>query len=382
MIWYVYSLARSVKVKRHIEWRVFYVGKGSKRRVFDHEREAQKGHKCHKCNIIRKVLREGGEIQRYILLTTEDETEALTYEIEMIALHGRENLVNKTDGGEGTTGRLISNEERQHRSDLWADPGYRAKALAGIHSPEARAAASASIRKTMARAEYRRARSVLSQSLWDDPEWRVRQTEIIRKGNADPERRARISKAGRGRTITEQHRARISEANKGRENPNKGVPLSPEHRQRISEGRRGIRPSPESVEKTRRALTGRKLSPEVIERMRQGHIGLKRSDETRARMSESQRGRVISEEHRQKLSEAAKRQGGRRHSEEALQKIRESNRAIAENRATYRAFDPEGNTHDIVRMKPFCKEHKLDYRSVQRATGTGKIYAGWRFERI
>jgi hypothetical protein len=58
---YVYALARP-------NTKVFYVGKGTKRRVFHHENEARAGHNCHKCNVIRKVWKEGGEIQRYILL--------------------------------------------------------------------------------------------------------------------------------------------------------------------------------------------------------------------------------------------------------------------------------------------------------------------------
>jgi hypothetical protein len=307
---YVYALARPIK-KHSPHYRIFYIGKGHKRRVFAHEDQARRGYKGHRYSIIRKVWQEGDDIQRYILLTTEDEAEAFAYEIEMIALHGRENLCNLTDGGEGSTGRLISEEERSHRSELWSDPEYRAKAIAALHSTEARMAAQDAIRKTMAQPEYRQSRSVLSQALWDDPEWRARQTESIRRANADPERRAKISTAGRGRTITEQHRAKIGEANRGRENPRKGIPLSSEHRQRISEGRKGITQSPESIEKMRQTLTGRKLSPKHIESIRQGNTGKKRSDETRARMSESQRGRTISEEHRRKISETLKRRADR-----------------------------------------------------------------------
>lgn len=114
-LFYVYALARPVRIKRQLEWRVFYVGKGKGRRVFDHENEAKSGHQCHKCNIIRKVWREGGEIQRYVLLTTENEQEAFDYERELIAFHGRENLCNHTDGGEGSSNP--SDETRARMSE-------------------------------------------------------------------------------------------------------------------------------------------------------------------------------------------------------------------------------------------------------------------------
>lgn len=96
---YVYVLARP-------NGKVFYVGKGSKRRVFGHEAEARRGCKCHKCNVIRKVWKQGGEIQRYIVFTTNDEQAAFDYERETIALHGRDNLVNYTDGGDGASGAV------------------------------------------------------------------------------------------------------------------------------------------------------------------------------------------------------------------------------------------------------------------------------------
>jgi hypothetical protein len=114
MQYYVYALARPTKG----EWAVFYIGKGSKRRVFAHESEARSGHRCHKCNIIRKVWRNGGEIQRYILLTTESEQEAFDYEVAMIELHGRKNLANRTAGGEGggMFGRIVSEETRGRMS--------------------------------------------------------------------------------------------------------------------------------------------------------------------------------------------------------------------------------------------------------------------------
>lgn len=58
---YVYLLCRP-------DGRPFYVGKGSNRRVFEHEAEALRNHPIgesnpFKCNVIRKILREGGTIR-------------------------------------------------------------------------------------------------------------------------------------------------------------------------------------------------------------------------------------------------------------------------------------------------------------------------------
>src|SRR5690349_1278384 len=60
---YVYILSRP-------DGRPFYVGKGSGRRIFDHDSEARSGHQCHKCNVIRKIWQQGGQVQRHTVFTT------------------------------------------------------------------------------------------------------------------------------------------------------------------------------------------------------------------------------------------------------------------------------------------------------------------------
>lgn len=94
---YVYILCRP-------NGKPFYVGKGSGNRVYDHEREAKRGHQCHKCSVIRKIWRSGSEVVRYTVFETDDEQAAFDHERELIALYGRDSLANKSDGGEGPTG--------------------------------------------------------------------------------------------------------------------------------------------------------------------------------------------------------------------------------------------------------------------------------------
>lgn len=107
---YVYVLARPNS-------KPFYVGKGTGQRVYNHDIEARGGHECYKCRVIRKIWRNGGQVQRYIVFTTDNEQEAFDYERELIALYGRETLTNLTDGGEGMSGHKYSDESRHKMSE-------------------------------------------------------------------------------------------------------------------------------------------------------------------------------------------------------------------------------------------------------------------------
>jgi DNA-binding XRE family transcriptional regulator len=103
--YYVYTLA-------YPTGEVFYVGKGIRGRINLHEAEARKGVNSHKCNIIRKIWREGGEVIKTKVYEGLSEEEAFEYERMLIAAYGRKNLVNLTDGGEGASGHIPSDETR------------------------------------------------------------------------------------------------------------------------------------------------------------------------------------------------------------------------------------------------------------------------------
>lgn len=113
---YVYILLRP-------DATVFYVGKGQRRRTRDHENEARRGHRCHKCNTIRHIWAAGGQIEKQIIFRTDVESEALAYEQAIIAQYGRDALCNQTDGGEGTVGHTFSTE---HRAKIGAKSKGRA----------------------------------------------------------------------------------------------------------------------------------------------------------------------------------------------------------------------------------------------------------------
>jgi hypothetical protein len=202
---YVYVLCRP-------NGKPFYVGKGSKMRVFGHEREARRGCKCHKCNVIRKIWRQGGEVQRYTILTTDDEQEALDYECSLIALHGRENLTNHTDGGEGVTGYSVPLEVRTRQSishkALWRNPNHRARMM----SPDRSAKMSAMCRDRYLNPEFRAKITAAREKRWADPE----QHQRLADRNRMPEMRAALSATKKAQWADPEFRAKMVEARRRR----------------------------------------------------------------------------------------------------------------------------------------------------------------------
>lgn len=234
-MFYVYTLARPDNT-------VFYVGKGTSKRIFQHDYEARGDCKCHKCNVIRKIWKQGKQIQRYFVFTTENEDEAFTYERELIALYGRDNLCNQTDGGEGQSGRIFSLEERAKLKARWANPEYRANQVAKHKLP--------------------------------------------RGYSPSKETRKKIGDAQRGKRrkpLTVEHRARLIEANRG------------------SKRLLGFKASDATREKHRQAMLGNtrtlgmKHSEETKRKMseaRKGNtnaLGTVHSETTKQKMSEAQK---------------------------------------------------------------------------------------------
>lgn len=194
---YVYILARP-------DGRPFYIGKGAGQRIFVHAQEARRGHVCHKCNTIRKIWKQGGVIQQYIVLETDDEQEAFAYERDLIALHGRDMLCNLTDGGEGSSGVVTTEEVRAGRrvvtKALWNDPDYRARMSQAMAErwadPEARTRMTDGIK-----------------GAWAKPEVRRKQIDAMTTALADPGVRARISAASKAQMENPAARENLRAAN-------------------------------------------------------------------------------------------------------------------------------------------------------------------------
>lgn len=102
----------------------FYVGKGKEDRMYHHLFESNlKGEKNkHKSNKIKKLLKQNIKPYIEIIYKNIPETDALNLEIELIAKWGRADLykgplTNMTNGGEGSSGLIMSKEARKKISE-------------------------------------------------------------------------------------------------------------------------------------------------------------------------------------------------------------------------------------------------------------------------
>lgn len=144
------------------------------------------------------------------VLETEDEQEAFTKEIELIALYGRRNLstgtlFNLTDGGEGATGAVRTAEEKEFLRvdslDKWQRPEYRAKVIAAQKAvqstPEARAH-----------------KSVASTEAWTKPETRQKRQQGIKRGRSTAESKAKTSAQAKAQWSNPEYAAQQTANNK------------------------------------------------------------------------------------------------------------------------------------------------------------------------
>lgn len=75
--WYVYTYA-------YPDGTLFYIGKGLRSRINSHEHEAETDCPCEKCCIIRRIWASDNPVQKRIVFETLTESEALSFEAELI----------------------------------------------------------------------------------------------------------------------------------------------------------------------------------------------------------------------------------------------------------------------------------------------------------
>ena len=145
------------------------------------------------------------------------EEQAFRHEIYMIAVFGRKDLGNgilhnRTDGGEGSSGWVPSEETRRKISEASKGNTY-----------------------------------MLGKTLSEETKRKMSET---RKGKTHSEETKRkISEVKKGKTFSEEHRRNLSEAQKGKS-------LSEETRRKMSETRKGKIPSKETRRKLSEARKG------------------------------------------------------------------------------------------------------------------------------
>ena len=194
----------------------FYVGKGYGRRAHKLHRRG------HHRNICDKLRSGGLNVDVRIISSRLTETEAFALEIARIAFWRGQgcSLVNRTDGGEGASGRRLSEASRRKVGDAHAGK---------IVSSETRSKLSAA----HAGVPYAPGRASWSKGKPASSERKSKTSTALMGRPKTTEHRANISAALAGRVITPDHRAKIGAANAGRASPLKGTTLSPEHVEKL-----------------------------------------------------------------------------------------------------------------------------------------------------
>lgn len=242
-------------VYRHIRLdtgKPFYIGIGNKiNRAYD-----KRGRSDYWKRIANK---HGYEVQ--IMVDDLTYEEAKLKEKELIKLYGRDNngglLCNRTEGGDGTVGIIVSEKTR--------------KKLSEINTGKKRT----------------------KESI-------IKSANSNRGQKRNNEVRKRMSKAQKGRIISEETRKKMSESRRGRI-------ISPEIIKKIADANRGQKRSEEVRKRMSDIQRAGTLSEEGKKRLSEAQKGRKATEEARKKMSESRKGRVLSEETKRKVSEGLKK---------------------------------------------------------------------------
>jgi hypothetical protein len=205
----------------------FYIGIGSGRRLLDHEADARRTRlSSHKLSIIRKLRRFGLDVRYEIAGFFDEWGSAARIERNLIAIIGRHDLArgplaNRTDGGEGAVGLIMSASAREkcRAGRLGKKQSRAARIRIGdfhrgkVMSPESRAKMSAS-RKGLTPARSTIEASVRAhrgRPLSDDHKRKLREAKIGRVLPAS--HKDKISSRLRGRKFSETHRLALKGAN-------------------------------------------------------------------------------------------------------------------------------------------------------------------------
>jgi len=302
-IFYVYYLRRPDK--EDPLWpgagQPFYVGKGSNGRMGDHRYEAlflksKPGPKSLKTNIIHKLWRQGLDFTEEIMFESLTEQEAHEIEIEAISVYGRKNngtgcLANLTNGGDGVSGLIHSDETRKELSrkskEVWNDPEYRermSRLLKGRPAPNKGISPSEESRQKM------RESHIGIQAGENHPNYGKHLTEET-KEKIRCARSKQVSSGMKGLHHTQESIDKMKESLKGRVAWNKGLKnpyeISEKTRENMSRAQKGHITSLETREKISRAQIGKHLTEEQKENLRQKNLGRKDSSETVEKRKES-----------------------------------------------------------------------------------------------
>jgi len=310
-IFELYCLRRADKVDPFYPelWQPFYGGKGKVNRKYDHRKEALKLLKNPKAKntnpirnyIIHKLWAQGLDFVEDVVLVELTNAEACNHEIEFIATYGRIDLgtgclSNLTDGGEGSTGHIWSEESKQKIREAKIGIPLSEETKQKMRGPRPNCAGENNRNFGVPHTE----------------EWKQYMSELF-SGENNP---------FHGKTHSEESRKKISENHpdfSGENHPMHGRHHKEESKQKISENHAdfsgenhpqyGKPKSEEQKRKQSEAIKGRKDSEETRKKKSESHKGLIRSEEHKKKISESKKGKKrppFSEEWKRRLSEGKK----------------------------------------------------------------------------
>jgi hypothetical protein len=233
---------------------VFYVGKGKEKRAY----QTNKGRNNHWRNVVNKA---GGFSVDFIIDGVDEEFSHLV-EIEAIDAYRRRcvSLTNITDGGDGVSGLLHSEETR-------AIIRAKRKLQKISHSPDTIEKIAAAQRGRLKGPNPEHSIRLMGRKLTDEHKAKIAASHTGMKRS--DEARAAMSEAQRGRTVGDEARANMAAAQRGKKqsaewienriSPLRGRKRDPEIAEKCSATQKGRPKNPESVAKMRATMN----SPEV-----------------------------------------------------------------------------------------------------------------------
>lgn len=287
----------------------YYIGKGTKRRPYTCSNRKIKCPKNRDKNV-------------HILCKNLQEETAYSLEKFLIAHYGRVDtspewgiLLNKTDGGEGARGTLVSEETREKKREKMKGENHP---MFGKHLSE-------------------ETKKKISQANSGKNHWMYG-----KKHSEETIEKLRMSKLGDknpmfGVKMSEENRQKLRERMTGENNHMFGVKMSEESRRKMSESRKGEKHP--MFGKHHSEETKRKIS-EAQKGEKGNMYGKKHTEKTKKKMSESRRG----EKHPM---------FGKNHKEETKNKIRDS--LLKPQNPSRKPRDWKHPGHGVVLNTPICE---------------------------
>lgn len=265
---------------------IFYVGKGNKKRAYSRNRSEYWKRIVNKHGLIVEIIHQ--EL---------DEKTAFKLEIEIIQMYRAQGikLVNMTDGGEGTSGRITTDESRINYRQ--ARLGDKNPMFERTHDPEIR--------------EKIRKASVINHA---NPDTKAKLIKSLTGKIRTDDMKEKYRQVRTGTTRSDETKKKLSEAKKGKPSNRKGVKLSEETKTKIRLANLGKKHSQETKDKVAASSKGRVMSEETKQKIseankgkisnRKGKTGFVTSEETKQKLREINLGKTLSDETRKKMSEA------------------------------------------------------------------------------